>query len=48
MLVSGLGCMLHMVNILKDMTNTQEVKTLVKTEDKKTMMISLPEDWKIY
>ena len=41
MFVSDSGYMSHMVNSLKNMTNLQEVKIVVKKENKKTIIGSL-------
>ena len=38
MFVADSGSMPHMVNRLKNMTNPRELKTVVNTENNKTMM----------
>ena len=45
MSVADSGSMSHMVNILKNMTNLLEVKTAVKTGNKKIMTVSLQGKW---
>ena len=46
--VADSGSTSHMVNSLENMTNLREVKTVVNTGKKKTMMGSLQSDWKEY
>ena len=48
MFVAESGSTSNMVNSLKNMTNLQEVKTLVNTGNKKTMTGLLKGDWKGY
>ena len=48
MFVSDSGYMSHMVNSLKNMTNLQEVKIVVKKGNKKTIIGSLQVKWKGY
>ena len=48
MFVSDSGSMSHMVNSLNNMTNLRELKTVVNTVNKKTMMGLLQGDYKVY
>ena len=48
MFVADSGYTSQMVNSLKNMTNLRELKTLVKTGNKKTMTGFLQGDWKGY
>ena len=48
MFVADSGSTSHRINSLKFMTNLQELKMVVKTGNKKTMMVSLRDGWKGY
>ena len=48
MFVADSGYTSHMMNSLKNMTNLREVKTSVKTGNKKTITGSLQGNWKLY
>ena len=48
MFVAESGSTSHMVNSLKNMTNLQELTTLVKTRNKKTTTELLQDNWKGY
>ena len=48
MFVADSGSMSHMVNSLKNMTKLQELKIVVKKENKKVIMGSLQGYWKEY